>query len=90
MHNYLRKKLSWYRQWHEQWFHNYAHWVVFTCAVLTATSLFSYILHSAPGQAIVADVVPVVYAQAVIDEQTLTLVDEVIPPIPVVPDRVKK
>lgn len=64
MHNYLRKKLSWYRRWHEQWIHGPAHWVVFACTVLTATSLFSYILHSAPGQAIVANFVPSAQAQA--------------------------
>jgi hypothetical protein len=90
MHTYLKQKLPWYSQWHEQWIANHTHWLIFTCAILTATWLFSYVLHSAPGQAIVADVAPVVYAQ-VHPAVAAAYVDEgLIPHLPVVLDRVKK
>lgn len=63
MHKYLKNQLPWYRQWHESWIHGPSHWLVFACTVLTATSLFSYILHSAPGDTIVENLVPSVHAQ---------------------------
>jgi hypothetical protein len=90
MHKYLKKKLPWYRQWHEQWMTNHAHWLVFACAVLTATWLFSYVAQSAPGQAIVEDIAPAVYAQDVPDQSVVLASPEIVPPIPVVPDRVVK
>ncbi len=90
MHKYLTKKLPWYRQWHEIWAVNHAHWLIFACAVLTATWLFSYILRSAPGQAIVEDVAPAAYAQTVPQLEDVVVAAEPIPQVPIIPDRVRK
>lgn len=63
MHTYLKKKLPWYRQWHESWVHGPSHWVIFACAIITSTTLFNYVVNSAPGKAVVSSMIPTAYAQ---------------------------
>ncbi len=53
MHKFLKKKLSWYRQWHETWIHGPSHWVVFACAVATASALITYVAQTDGAPALV-------------------------------------
>lgn len=70
MHKYLKQKFTWYNQWHEKWIHGPAHWVVFACAVVTATTFFNYVANSAPGSTIVETVVPTVHAAGQCENRT--------------------
>ena len=48
-----------YQRWHQHWLHGPAHWVVFACAIVVATVLYSYALNANTG----GGIVPIASAQ---------------------------